>query len=107
MKRTPLKRTKGINPISKRRTEEIKQEIAIRGILCNRAGGVFGLGDSQGQFSYVCRGGKCEECGKPSDFRGLHPHEKVFRSQGGKLSLENSVMLCGKCHSAKHGVREV
>ena len=51
--------------------------------------------------------GLCEYCHKLPDFRGLHPHEKVFRSHLGKLTLENSKASCGRCHSIKHNRKEV
>ena len=94
-----MKRTR-INPISKKRAVEHIGEFAIRKQLCERAGGFWN--------GFFCVGGKCEEekCGKPADWRGLHPHEKKFRSQGGKLSLKNSLMLCGRCHNKEHGIKE-
>lgn len=50
--------------------------------------------------------GLCEGCHGLPDFRGLHPHEFRFRSHGGKMSLANSKMLCGKCHNFEHGIIE-
>ena len=59
------------------------------------------------QLMERCRG-LCEDCGQLPDFRGLAKHEKVFRSHGGNpLDPENCQMLCGKCHSKAHGIREV
>ena len=103
MKKTPLKRTKRINPISDKRKAEMKDELKIREQLCGRAGGLF-VTDG---VRFRCIGGLCERCHKPPDFRDLRPHEKIFKSHGGKLSLENSEMLCGKCHSEQHGIKEV
>ncbi len=88
LKRTSLKRTKGINPISRKRKQELVVEDPIRKALMERAGGL------------------CEECHRKPDWRGLSPHEEPFRSQGGKVSMLQSVVLCGKCHSKKHGIRE-
>ena len=52
--------------------------------------------------------GRCKSCGQPPDWRGLSKHEKVKRSQGGDpLDPENCVMLCGRCHSREHGIKEV
>lgn len=50
--------------------------------------------------------GLCEECGNIGDWRGLVNHEKVFKSHGGTVSLENSILVCAKCHSRFHGIFE-
>ena len=76
----------------------MREELPIRKLLCERAGGRWEDGG--------CKGGFCEICGNPPDFRLLHPHEVIKRSQGGSLSLANSVMACGKCHSGEHNLRE-
>jgi len=81
-----MKRTK-LKPMSIRRQHQIEAEKPIRELLVERANG------------------KCEKCGNPPDWTGLHPHEKIFRSRGGKLTLWNSIMLCGDCHDEKHGIR--
>jgi 5-methylcytosine-specific restriction endonuclease McrA len=53
-------------------------------------------------------GGLCERCKQSPDWRGLAKHEIIFRSQGGNpLDKTNTVLLCGKCHSAMHGIYEV
>lgn len=103
MKRTPLKRRKRIPPISKKRQAQLPDEIEIRRKLCERAGGYFVTDGKRSR----CINGRCEKCGRLPDWRGLHPHEKKFKSQLGKMSLENSIMVCGKCHSAYHGIKEV
>ena len=74
--------------VSDKKRAEIQAEYPIRVELAKRAQG------------------KCEECYELPDWRGLHPHETVHRSQGGKMSLDNSLMLCGSCHSREHGIRE-
>ena len=74
MKRSPIRK------ISKKKAIEIRREKPIRKRLYERADGC------------------CEYCGKPEDMFGLHPHEKVFRSAGGKLSMGNSIILCQACH---------
>lgn len=54
--------------------------------------------------------GVCENCGGKGDFRGLQIHHKKHKKMGGsKLldTLENLELLCGKCHSWRHGIREV
>ena len=51
--------------------------------------------------------GVCEECHHPPrDFRGLEPHHIIFKSHGGTDDLENLLALDGKCHAAKHGIKE-
>jgi len=93
-------RRRRINPISKKRKLALKDEIPIRRALCERAKGVF---ITDGKVSR-CIGGICELCGLPPNFIGLVPHERVFRSHGGKLTLDNSVMVCNICHLKAHGV---
>ena len=59
------------------------------------------------QVLLVRRQGRCERCGMLPDWRGLSKHEKVHRSQGGDPLAPNNVQLiCSKCHSERHGVRE-
>jgi 5-methylcytosine-specific restriction endonuclease McrA len=85
-----VKKRTVINPISKKKRKEIQSEIPIRKQLRERADGC------------------CEHCGQHPDFRGLHPHEKVFRSHGGRLTMSNSEMWCGRCHAVDgHNLREV
>lgn len=74
-----MKRSR-INPISKKKAAEMRAEKPIRKQLFARADGC------------------CENCGKPEDMFGLHPHEIVFRSAGGKLTMDNSIILCNCCH---------
>ena len=96
MKRSPIKK------ISKKREAKMKEELLIRQQLCERAGGIFVRGNS----SFICIGGRCEQCGKRPDFRGIRPHHTGIGASRKPLSLEDK-MLCGKCHSAKHGIKEI
>ena len=83
MKRTPLKR------ISKKQAEaEAKWKELVSYLIVYRAHG------------------RCEACGKRPDWRGLVGHHKIFRSKGRIDTAENCEILCGKCHSARHGVVE-
>lgn len=43
---------------------------------------------------------KCRIC-KKSEFY-MHHHHIVYRSKGGEHTLENVLLLCGKCHSQVH-----
>ena len=80
MKRSPIRK------ISKKKEAEKREEVKIRQQLIERCNGC------------------CEECGEPARWPGLSPHETIFRSHGGKMSLDNSKMLCIGCHGRKHGV---
>ncbi len=51
--------------------------------------------------------GRCQECGKLPDFRGLSKHHIEFRSACGSDDLENLIWLCGRCSSKEHGIEEV
>ena len=54
--------------------------------------------------------GRCEACGGFGDFRGLVPHHKKPKGMGGTRKVdaaEDLVLLCGRCHSREHGVKEV
>ena len=52
--------------------------------------------------------GTCGYCGQKPDWRGLSKHEKIPRSKGGDPTDENNtVLLCGFCHSKAHGIKEV
>ncbi len=53
----------------------------------------------------LCQNPKCKNHGIP-DFRGLQKHHLKFRSKGRDDSPENIAFLCGKCHSAAHGILE-
>ena len=93
MRKTPLKR------ISAKKQKQIEEEYPIRVQLSERCGGVW---VRTGKFWGHSNGGYCEICGKAgghTDFDRLYPHEKMFRSRGGKLSLENSVMAHNWCQA--------
>ena len=84
MKFTPLKK------ISHKRRKQLIQEAMLTARLLTR------------------QGGKCYDCGtnKP-DFRGWQKHELIFRSHGGDPQDEsNCIVLCAKCHSARHSIVE-
>jgi len=51
--------------------------------------------------------GVCMACGSKGDFRGLSLHHKIKLSHGGKTEESNLLLLCGKCHSLAHNIREV
>ena len=79
-----------IKPVSKKRVKIKKQEIKLSQELLEQSNGL------------------CMNCGQLPDWRGLSKHEKVFRSQGGNpLDKDNTILICAKCHSEKHGIKEV
>lgn len=56
---------------------------------------------------YTRQKGQCLWCGKLLGWRQAHLHEKLERSKGGKISLQNSIILCYGCHIDKaHGNRK-
>lgn len=84
-----MKKTR-IKPLSDKRKRELEEEKLCYIVLFERTGN------------------RCEECGGKGDFRGLRKHEIVLRSKGGDpTDPSNCLLLCGKCHSAKHGIKEV
>ncbi len=100
MRRTPL------NHYSLKKIAEINDEAPIRIALCKRAGGtpieskgtVYHSGKPYRITRVRCWGGKCEcGCNLKVD-EELHPHEKVFRSKLGKLTMSNSIMVINSHH---------
>lgn len=84
MKRTPIRRVSKKMARQKVKERDLSQQLLTK---CN---------------------GLCMRCGNPPDFRGLSKHEVIFRSHGGNPLDENNVILvCGKCHSALHGIKEI
>lgn len=84
MRKTPLKRQ------SAKREKQLLLENELKKILFKKQ---FGL---------------CADCGKVCDWRGWEKHEVIFRSRGGDATDENNCkLICAKCHSKEHGIREV
>lgn len=53
--------------------------------------------------------GYCEMCGQWPDWRGLSIHHVKLKGMGGtkrEYTDENLKMICGRCHSAAHHIRE-
>ena len=96
-------RSKVMKRISDKKRQQIKDELPTRIALAERCGGVWVAENTL--TGGHCSGGYCEICGglpTAPDFR-LHPHEDIFRSHMGKMTLENSKMACNKCHGGEHG----
>jgi hypothetical protein len=47
--------------------------------------------------------GECAYCAGP--LGSGHMHEKQHRGKGGEISLENSIMICARCHEGEHSGR--
>jgi 5-methylcytosine-specific restriction endonuclease McrA len=47
---------------------------------------------------YVRQGGRCKVCDKYVTEKQAHMNEKVPRGKGGKISLDNSEIICYFCH---------
>lgn len=74
-----------INPVSKKRAMELRQEAILKQGMLNECGGY------------------CMLCGRLPDFRGLSKHEIVFRSHGGSpTDRSNCIILCQPCHSRQN-----
>lgn len=98
-----MRQKKPIRRMSAKKRQQIIDEVRIRVALCQRAGGVW-VPTSSLTGGY-CKGGNCELCGAPAGGEVLKPHEEKHRSQGGKLSLDNSKMSHLICHMKKHHIR--
>ncbi len=78
-----------INPISKKKAEQMREERILKQEMLKESGGL------------------CSECHSLPDFRGLSKHEIISRARGGDpTKKDNCQILCGKCHSAKGGIKE-
>jgi len=88
VKRTALKRKKGIPRTSERQDKEIELRIIVREMLM------------------IEQGGKCAECKQKPDWRGLQLSHTIPLARGGKTDTENCRLLCARCHSARHGIIE-
>ena len=78
LKKTPLKHMS--KKMQKQRREEYKLSLKLAELSGNR----------------------CEICGKPPDFRGIHKHEIIRRGQqGDELDPLNTLLICLRetCHN--------
>jgi hypothetical protein len=90
MKRTELKRKTPLRKVSSKMRKQKVQEAKLTQELLENSNGV------------------CALCGRAPDWRGFSKHEVVLRSQGGSATdPNNTVLICGRCHSKEHGIVEV
>lgn len=83
MKRTP------INKMSDKKKIEKGIEAEIRAKLLEEHGGL------------------CQNCQRQPDYRGLQLHHLLFKSRGGVTSDSNCVLICARCHSKYHNIKEI
>lgn len=107
-----MKQGKGLNPMSANYIHKLNNEVGDRIKLCLRCKGTpvtqtreIHLNNGKALYltTVTCVGGMCEICGEPAKGEILRPHEyKLSRGQGGRVSLENSVMSHWRCHLPRH-----
>lgn len=105
-----IKRSKPPNKYSLKKINQLNAEAPIRKQLAYRSHGkpietIERYKRNDGKVYQIhrvrCIGGICE-CGCKR--RGnLEPHEKVRRSKGGILSLQNTIMILRECHRRLDG----
>lgn len=101
-----------LNQYSLKKIDQLNAELPIRLELIKRCGGKplpYNETAHHNGTAFIirrvrCLGGMCE-CGHRDcrKFAGringeLEPHEKVPRGRGGKLSLDNTIMVLHACH---------
>ena len=100
-----IKRQKPPNKYSLKKIAQINAEAPIRVKLAYRAHGipiehveVYRRNDGTRHTirRVRCINGRCEKCGEFNHY--LDYHEKHSRGRGGVLSMENSIVICRKCH---------
>ena len=78
----------GIKPISGKRRKQMRIESELT------------------QKLWIKQKGLCGDCSAILGWRSAK-HELIFRSKGGNPTDEdNCVLLCGRCHSKRHGIKE-
>ena len=86
MKHTPLKHISKRMAKQKRLEDKLRIECLIR-----------------------CQG-LCERCHQLPDWRGLslsHTHPKGMGGTSHEYTIDEVQLLCGRCHSEKHNIREL
>lgn len=41
---------------------------------------------------------RCEQCERFVTWESFEMHERIFKSRGGEVSMDNSIALCKSCH---------
>ena len=58
--------------------------------------------ETQKKIMYKNQNGVCPDCGQQINFKQMHAHHKLPYMAGGRTEIDNGVMLCSKCHTARH-----
>lgn len=58
--------------------------------------------ETQKKIMYKEQDGVCPDCGQQIPFKQMHAHHKLPYMAGGRTEVDNGVMLCSKCHTARH-----
>lgn len=58
--------------------------------------------DAEKRTLYKKQNGCCADCGEHFDLSKLEAHHIKAWNQGGKTELSNGVLICKKCHNARH-----
>lgn len=58
--------------------------------------------DAEKRTLYKQQNGCCADCGEHFEIGKLQAHHIKAWNQGGKTELSNGVMICKKCHNARH-----
>jgi len=104
LKRTPLKRKPFKRKLPKTKTAKPKilKEWARKSALKSMSRKMVKQKRQENKLSLKLAelsGNRCEICGKPADFRGLHKHEIIRRGQqGNELDPLNTLLLGMCCH---------
>ena len=89
-----MRRT-SIRKVSVKRQRELRLENEVHRQIWARSGGLCEM---------VIKGIRCN---KPLRWRSSF-HEVLFRSHGGKVTLSNTLAVCGQCHAIEgHHLKEV
>lgn len=62
--------------------------------------------ETQKKIMYKKQEGICPDCGKQITFKQMHAHHILPYMAGGRTEIDNGVMLCSKCHTARHAYTE-
>ncbi len=83
------KKRKPIKKVSKKQLKELAKRAKLKAELIEESGGL------------------CQICGKEPGGLGLSLSHTIPLSRGGKTEFSNLKVLCHKCHSLRHNIKEM